>query len=475
MSELTSLDDVLESLSPVHWPRVQQIRPEFPDDDKSVLQLATDQLLQKVTDHGVGANSLALAKGQDTVLNFDRHETHEKGHPHRRREKVLIIDGESRARIFPRYEAEKPSRKCSVNDRRYQPLATDAIKSKHGNDETREMSVHENYWRHHRQKNQAATVRPLNNDNDGQLSPWITRHDSASFRRRDGNHIDGDWAVRTLSETKHFQHASPSVNRAVSLSPIRQSSSPAPNRLKRKPIRAKTADSGCSTLSPGHLATVSGRIDESKKRSNRSLPKTKTASNEPKCVFIVDYAKYDAEKLVEATHEGKGRQIKRREVAAATTTTKEEDVVRGRRARCATCCRSFIAFLFSTIGLTCLLVGYVVLGGIVFVQLEADNEHRTAEDMNKIRQDHVRRLWVLTERMNVLHPDNWTADADQILENYTECVHSYVKKKGWVGSFSEDSEQQWSFAGALLYSITVITTIGTNIFLLRYQYRQHRI
>ena len=40
-------------------------------------------------------------------------------------------------------------------------------------------------------------------------------------------------------------------------------------------------------------------------------------------------------------------------------------------------------------------------------------------------------------------------------------VTTEVKNNGWDGKDTMDSSyQQWSFAGALLYAVTVITTIG---------------
>jgi len=39
-----------------------------------------------------------------------------------------------------------------------------------------------------------------------------------------------------------------------------------------------------------------------------------------------------------------------------------------------------------------------------------------------------------------------------------------IKENGWDGNDdTEEAAQQWSFAGALLYAVTVITTIGMNI------------
>jgi len=102
-----------------------------------------------------------------------------------------------------------------------------------------------------------------------------------------------------------------------------------------------------------------------------------------------------------------------------------EEVKRSKRQRCADCCRQFIAFLFSTVGSCCLMVGYVVLGGLVFRGLEADHERQTKTDMRLMRMNHVRWLWNLTETMNVLHPDNWSREANRVLDSYTMNVSQH--------------------------------------------------
>lgn len=130
-----------------------------------------------------------------------------------------------------------------------------------------------------------------------------------------------------------------------------------------------------------------------------------------------------------------------------------------RRERCFNCCRHFVAFLFSTVGSCCLLVAYTVLGGFVFQYLESQNEMNMKEDMKVTRWRYVAMLWNITESFNVLYELNWTLEADAILENFTNHVFQVTKKKGWDGT-DGDMELQWSFPGALLYSITVVTTIG---------------
>jgi len=150
--------------------------------------------------------------------------------------------------------------------------------------------------------------------------------------------------------------------------------------------------------------------------------------------------------------------------------------------RCSACFRVFLAFVFSTVGLTFLLVGYSILGGLVFMKLEADHENRTADqmeklyhrelqlqdeldklrvdpEMEKLRHEHLMEIWNMTLELNVLYPDVWITEAEQILRNYTTIVYKYTKKMGWDGG-GNDEDSQWSFAGSLLYAITVITTIG---------------
>ena len=65
---------------------------------------------------------------------------------------------------------------------------------------------------------------------------------------------------------------------------------------------------------------------------------------------------------------------------------------------------------------------------------------------------------------------NWSVLAESILRNYTREVYLATKNGGWDGQLSHLSDvieeesvvtSQWDMAGSLLFSVTVITTIGT--------------
>lgn len=59
---------------------------------------------------------------------------------------------------------------------------------------------------------------------------------------------------------------------------------------------------------------------------------------------------------------------------------------RSKREHIASCCRSFVSFLASTVGLTCLLVVYTLFGGVLFVGLEAQHERLVQTDVMTSRR-----------------------------------------------------------------------------------------
>lgn len=71
-------------------------------------------------------------------------------------------------------------------------------------------------------------------------------------------------------------------------------------------------------------------------------------------------------------------------------------------------------------------------------------------------------MWklVAADSTLVLREDNFTNEVIVRLKEFESSLLKAMTKDGWDGD--EDPEKvQWTFTGALFYSIIVITTIGT--------------
>ena len=117
--------------------------------------------------------------------------------------------------------------------------------------------------------------------------------------------------------------------------------------------------------------------------------------------------------------------------------------------------RSVIAFVFSNVGICVLVLGYLILGAFMFEHLEAEN--LGVSPVVERRALAVARLWNITEKYNTLHKGDWDLEVRRVVADYQEEVIEAVDK-GFQGD--DQPSTLWTFSGALLYSITVITTIG---------------
>ena len=76
-----------------------------------------------------------------------------------------------------------------------------------------------------------------------------------------------------------------------------------------------------------------------------------------------------------------------------------------------------------------------------------------------IRASVTDKIWDLTREVLVLDQENWTSEVKLHLKSFETDLLMAIKRQGWDGT-EEDQVTQWTFAGALFYSIIVITTIG---------------
>lgn len=80
-----------------------------------------------------------------------------------------------------------------------------------------------------------------------------------------------------------------------------------------------------------------------------------------------------------------------------------------------------------------------------------------------IRGNLTEDLWRMTYlELEVLKEENWTAEALLKLEDFERDILNSMKVHGWDGN-EDPNKMQWTFFGALFYSIIVITTIGMSL------------
>ncbi|KAH8234193.1 hypothetical protein KR038_003221 [Drosophila bunnanda] len=158
----------------------------------------------------------------------------------------------------------------------------------------------------------------------------------------------------------------------------------------------------------------------------------------------------------------------------ATLTAKPDSCLRR-------CCGQLLKLLLSTPGLVLLVIGYSILGALIFPLLEAPQDLSKSAAIAKSREDCLRELWIITEKLNVLYERNWTMLVHEQLRRFEGSivaatrqgsggsgvgsgggVHFQGGSASALGHFGYDAgdSQSWTFSEALLYSVTVITTIG---------------
>ncbi|ODM97438.1 TWiK family of potassium channels protein 7 [Orchesella cincta] len=137
----------------------------------------------------------------------------------------------------------------------------------------------------------------------------------------------------------------------------------------------------------------------------------------------------------------------------------EEANQKGKCARCMSACKQVTTFLLSHVGLISLVVGYCIMGAFTFEALESSHEIQVKRNMTKVREAVTHHLWVMTKNADVIIPNIWLKNTTERLQDFETALIRAMKKGGWDGSENEDT-QQWTFSGALFYSIVVITTIG---------------
>ena len=133
---------------------------------------------------------------------------------------------------------------------------------------------------------------------------------------------------------------------------------------------------------------------------------------------------------------------------------------------CLSCCKKFTAFMFSRVGLFFVMIGYVAIGGWLFQALEAGNEENMRRSMSRELNTTLYKLWDEILRINAYplpeKKGNFTNFASQELEKFEVTVIQQVQQ-GFDGRPRPDADTDWNYFGAILYAVTLVSTIGKTI------------
>ncbi|XP_030370925.1 TWiK family of potassium channels protein 18 [Scaptodrosophila lebanonensis] len=126
------------------------------------------------------------------------------------------------------------------------------------------------------------------------------------------------------------------------------------------------------------------------------------------------------------------------------------------RRRVKRCCRNFVTFMCTQVGVGALIVFYAICGALTFMQIEREYVDTTAAHVLALRQNCSQELWYITEEHNIFNKSQWANVTNAVLQDYQMQIAAIIKN-GYVG---RSPEQIWSFPAALMFCLSVITMIG---------------
>lgn len=121
--------------------------------------------------------------------------------------------------------------------------------------------------------------------------------------------------------------------------------------------------------------------------------------------------------------------------------------------------RVFIAFLFSHIGITALVVFYVVSGAFLFQAIERTAEDRLVIKVESLIKSTTDKMWQVTSDVNVLNRSKW----ELLMVNATDIFTNQLMNHINDGYDDKPRQEKWTFPGAFLFCLTVITLIGMYV------------
>lgn len=138
----------------------------------------------------------------------------------------------------------------------------------------------------------------------------------------------------------------------------------------------------------------------------------------------------------------------------------EEQMERARErpsaaAQCLRYSRLFIQFLFSYVGLTAMLIAYLLMGAIVFQGIEKQKEENFRLDAEEQMKAFFNKLF---DQSKSLNKTGWTIYALENIGGVRKNLSRGLMYDDWYEVVNP--KVKWTFFGSVLFSLTVLSTIG---------------
>jgi hypothetical protein len=143
---------------------------------------------------------------------------------------------------------------------------------------------------------------------------------------------------------------------------------------------------------------------------------------------------------------------------------------RRQRERVVGCCKSAIAFIFSHIGLSATVAAYALAGGFLFQLIEGPHElwemGKATIDVAqfKVAKVNMTLAYALDRAAGRISDEEFSRLVHEHFDDFQKLLRELVIDVTWDWRevTLSDVNIKWSLASSLLYSVTLITTIGKN-------------
>lgn len=134
--------------------------------------------------------------------------------------------------------------------------------------------------------------------------------------------------------------------------------------------------------------------------------------------------------------------------------------VRRKRNRAIRFFKKLLTFVLSRVGLCLFMIGYTMIGAVIFKAIEAPFEEEVRNTVIQHRDQVVEASWNIIFYNETLGLDSNGEYILQELLAYKKFMVDCIKHGYNIKEAAAIERPQWTTTGAFLYSLTVITTVG---------------